>query len=747
MIKIKPSATIILLLFLLSYTLQSCDQNDTPLYSSAEYSIYPNRVIQGKYTALAKDSIHITTNYPIGSSKKKKSWTLQTDLSPLPSYHSNQVLLNAIYNLSLEELEKNIAPDTTFNTGEKWQGVWTRDISYSTILALAITHPEIAMNSLLRKVKHGKIIQDTGTGGSWPISSDRMIWSTAAWEIYKTTGDPDWLRRVYFLIKNSTEDDLNVVWDYQQHLFKGESSFLDWREQSYPKWMEPKDIYNSFDLSTQAVHYQSLQVLIRMGYILGKDVQKYEHISKALKSSINEKFWMPEKQYYGQFLYGEKHHVLSRKSESLGEALMILWGIADKDKSTKIIRNCPVTAFGIPCFYPQIPDIPAYHNQAIWPFVQAYWNWAAAKTKNMESLEWGLASIFRSSALFLTNKENFRITDGDFNGTAINSNRQLWSVAGTLSAYYHCLLGLNFTAGRLEFRPFIPRAYKGIQHLKGLHYRSTILDIDIYGFGDKILSYSVDGVPYKNPIIPKDLEGYHQVKIMMNNQMPAESKINIVANAVAPRTPDLSYSENQLRWNKIKDADHYNIYQNGNLLLETSDNYMADVQINETVEFAVQAVDTLGYQSFTNKPILLNQSRFHRFLEAESFLPKTKSKTANSYAELSKKQNQEYLFKIKAPRDGDYWIDFLYANGNGPINTDNKCGLRSFWVNDSYVGSIVFPQRGKDNWTDYGYTNTFEISIPKGNNYFRISFEDFNENMNGEVNSVRIDKIRLIRKR
>jgi len=740
----KPSVpSCLLFLFLLSFSFSACDRNDIPLYSSDEYSIYPNRVKQGNYIALAIDSAHITSTYPNGNSKSKNKWTLQTDLSNLPRYQSNHVLLNAIYNLSMEELEKNIAADTTFNTGEKWQGVWTRDISYSTILALAITHPEIAMNSLLKKIKHGKIIQDTGTGGSWPISSDRMIWSTAAWEIYKTTGDIDWLRRVYFLIKSSTEDDLNVIWDYQHHLFKGESSFLDWREQSYPKWMEPKDIYNSFDLSTQAVHYQSLTVLIKMGYILGKDVQKYEHISKALKSSINKKFWMPEKQYYGQYLYGERHLVLSDKSESLGEALLIIWDIADKDKRDKIISNCPITTFGIPCFYPQIPDIPAYHNQAIWPFVQAYWNWATAKTKHMENLEWGLASIFRSSTLFLTNKENFRIADGDFNGTAINSNRQLWSVAGTLSAYYRCLLGLNFRTTQLVFRPFIPRAYKGVQHLKGLRYHAAILDIDIYGFGDKILSYLVDGVPYKNPIIPKDLEGYHQVKIMMNNQMPAKSKFNISPNTVALRTPNLSYAENQLKWNAIKDADHYNIYQNGNLLLETRDNYMTDVSVNESVEFAIQSVDTLGNQSFINKPMLLHPSSFLRFLEAKSFLPKTKT----SYVALTKKKNREYFFQIRAPRDGDYWIDFLYANGNGPINTDNKCASRSFWVNNSYAGSIVFPQRGQGNWTDYGYTNAFEMSMKKGNNFFKISFEDFNENMNEEVNSVRIDKIRLIRKR
>ncbi len=37
------------------------------------------------------------------------------------------------------------------------------------------------MKSLLRKVDPtGRIIQDTGTGGAYPCSTDRMIWAVAA---------------------------------------------------------------------------------------------------------------------------------------------------------------------------------------------------------------------------------------------------------------------------------------------------------------------------------------------------------------------------------------------------------------------------------------------------------------------------------------------------------------------------------------------------------------------------------------
>src|SRR5207249_2459904 len=155
------------------------------------------------------------------------------DISAFPQYTSSYPICDALYNMALEEMQKAIEPDSTFRTGKEWAGVWTRDISYSIILSMAYLQPKVARNSLLRKVnKKSKIIQDTGTGGAWPASTDRMIWAAAAWELYKSTGDKAWLRQAYQIIKNSMEDDYKVAYDKETGMAKGESSFLDWREQT-----------------------------------------------------------------------------------------------------------------------------------------------------------------------------------------------------------------------------------------------------------------------------------------------------------------------------------------------------------------------------------------------------------------------------------------------------------------------------------------------------------------------------------
>ena len=102
----------------------------------------------------------------------------------------------------------------------------------------------------MRKVDPlGRIIQDTGTGGSYPCSSDRIVWAVAAWEIYLVTGDSSWLATIYPIIRRTVEQDLAVVYYFSSRFLRGEQAFLDWREQEYPRWANPTDIAVSEALS------------------------------------------------------------------------------------------------------------------------------------------------------------------------------------------------------------------------------------------------------------------------------------------------------------------------------------------------------------------------------------------------------------------------------------------------------------------------------------------------------------------
>ncbi len=696
----------------------------------------------GIYTLTVKFNPHTETN------SKEKEWKLSMDLSQKPSYKSDQPIVDALFNLSLEEALKNIEADSTFRTGAKWGGVWTRDISYSIFLAFAYHQPDIAKISLLKKVKRKRIIQDTGSGGAWPVSSDRTTWVLAAWEIYKATGDKDWLQLAYEIIKNTLDDDAKVLYNSETGLYKGESSFLDWREQTYPKWMSNMDIYVSQNLGTNVVHYQAHKILAAMAKELNQPADVYEQKAETIKKAINQQLWMEDKGYYGQYLYGRQYLTLSPRFEGLGEALAVLFDVADEQKAQTIFEQSPVTAYGVTCIYPQIPGIPPYHNNAIWPFVQSYWNLAAAKAGNEAALNHGLASIYRAAGLFLTNYENMVATTGDFTGTEINSDRMLWSMAGNIAMVHRVFMGIHFETDGIHFAPVVPSNYTGKKTLSNFNYRTAVLTVSVNGTGNQIASIKMDGKELANAILPAATTGNHTIEIELNNQAFSSHKINLVKNQFTLADPQVKLTGTLLEWKAIEGTKEYIIYKNGKPVTKTKENkyQLTDVTI---AEYKVTASDQNGIESFTSEPIMFVQENAVQKIELEQFGGKAAlpyvNFSGNGFTEISTIKNKSLAINVNVETDGNYLIDFRYSNGSGPWNTDNKCAIRSLYNGTAYIGALVFPQRGTDEWSDWGYSNSYVVPLKKGVNQLKLVLEEWNTNMNVDVNRAMLDYLRCIK--
>ncbi|MDE6527754.1 MAG: hypothetical protein K2L78_01745, partial [Muribaculaceae bacterium] len=336
-------------------------------------------IIQGPYKAYAEGPFKIISDYasaPGYHMPVDKVWERKNNLDGYPSLSTPNMLHTAIFNMGLDEMVNAVERDSTLRTGREWPGVWTRDVSYSIILAMAALQPEVSRISLEKKITpSGRIVQDTGSGGAWPVSSDRQIWGVAAFEVYKTTGDTAWLKKIYPVIKNSLEDDYKTIYDAKTGLVHGETSFIDWREQSYPTWMQTADIYRSEALGTSAVHAQAWRTLARIATILGDTdyAALCDLRADKLAEAINRQLWMDDKGYYAMYLYGRDNLFLNPRAETLGEALAILWDIASPQRARTITESNPTTPFGTAIFYPQIADQPPYHNNSLWPWVAAYW--------------------------------------------------------------------------------------------------------------------------------------------------------------------------------------------------------------------------------------------------------------------------------------------------------------------------------------------------------------------------------------
>jgi hypothetical protein len=699
------------------------------------------------------DHIYERTLILNSSSQKKETkseWKRSLDIGSYPQYTSSYPVADALYNLSLEEMIRAVEKDSTLRTGKEWAGVWTRDVSYSIILSMAILQPKVAQYSLLRKVKDGVIVQDTGTGGAYPVSTDRMVWAIAAWEIYKVTGDNEWLKQVYPIIKRSLEADLLNAMDPVTGLVRGESSFLDWREQTYPLWMQPSDIFESQCLGTNAVHYQAHCILSAMAGRLNDEasVQRHALLADGIRSAMNRYLWLEDKGYYGQYRYGRRFKTVSPRSEALGEALAVLFDIADPEMQKRIVERTPVGDFGIPCIYPQIPNIPPYHNDATWPFVQAYWAMASAKAGNELAVMESFGAMYRPAALFLTNKENFVLSTGDFAGTQINSDNMLWSLSGNIAMVYKILFGIHYDESSLRFSPFVPKALSGKRSLTGYTYRDAVLDIEMSGHGNKISKFLLDGKEV-SPVIASTLKGRHTIRIILAGNEIGGS-INKTDHTVSPETPSVTVRNSLLQWSVVPGAVKYKVLKNGAMVSTQSE---ASWQIKGQAfgEYQVIAVDSSGIESFCSEPVVYLPSNtaqtaeLENLVEAAAVLSSYRGYSGSGYVETNVGATADLGFTIPVPDDGLYAVDFRYANGNGPVNTENKCAIRTLVINDGFRASVVFPQRGKNEWSNWGFTNPVIASLKKGENKVSLLYEPHNLNMNGEVNGAVIDYVRLIR--
>lgn len=730
-------------------------QKSMPVYQAKAYSIFTDSVVQHPFIARALSATEMTSDYKSMDERQKADktsphWKLTKNIAAFPQYQSSFLLSDAIYNLSLEEMINAVEPDSTFRTGKLWSGVWTRDISYSIILSMAYLQPKVAMNSLLRKVnRKGRIIQDTGTGGAYPCSTDRMIWAVAAWEIYKATGSRDWLQQAYPIIKNSVEDDINIVYDKTTGLVKGESSFLDWREQTYPKWMQPADIFESECLGTNAVHFKANKVLSEMAIVLNqkKVAEKHAAIAEKIKKAINTYLWLPAKGYYGQFLYGRDHKIVSPRAEALGEALCVLWDIADKAKQQRIISSVPVTDFGVPCIFPQIPAIAPYHNNAVWPFVQTYWMWASAKAGNENAVLKSIAAIYRPAAMFLTNKENFVASNGDFSGTQINSSNMLWSLSGNISLVHTVLFGIHFHTDSLLFEPFVPKAFNGNRNLSNFKYRHAILDIALEGYGDRISSITMDGKPLAKAAVPASLTGMHTIHITLADNNAGNNTVNDQPVYFTLAAPEPSFKNDTLAWPRVPGAVTYQIIRNGRPLAEIKQDTF-HINKNVPAMYQVAAIDKNEITSFASEPVLVCNDKYILTYQAEAFAQKAgynyKGYSGDGFVELSTTINRNFAIPITIENNGWYNIDFQYANGNGPVNTENKCAIRTLKIDQVQKGTVIFPQRGAGEWNNWGLSNAVQCYFKKGQHTIALSFEDFDDNMNIDVNQVMVDNMRVI---
>ena len=306
-------------------------------------------------------------------------------------------------------------------------------------------------------------------------------------------------------------------------------------------------------------------------------------------------------------------------------------------------------------------------------------------------------------------------------------------------------MGMQFEEDRLVFAPVIPKSYSGTKTLQNFKYRNAILNITVKGFGNEIKSVLVDGIGVDKAEVAASLSGKHTVVITMMNNDFSKDAINLVTNKFSLSNPIASIINNKISWNPVVGAANYNIYKNGKLLEKTTATEY-DIKDRSYAEYAISALDGEGVESFLSEPMIHSPAK-PVIVEVEDYVSPSDLKyvnfSGNGFVEVSNAKNTKITIPVTVPEGGSYFITVKYANGSGPWNTDNKCAIRSLYLNEDYVGVMVFPQRGTNEWSDWGLSNSYKVNLVKGTNQIQLILEPWNTNMNVAVNKAMLDYIRL----
>jgi hypothetical protein len=543
-------------------------------------------------------------------------------------------------------------PCQCFVTGLKWPYVWTRDLSYAIDLGLWRFDPARSRNGLQFKLSGVRVasapqglypMQDTGSGGSWPISTDRVVWFLGARHLLD---DQAFAADVYRALGATLAQDRQYAFDARFGLYRGETSFLDWREQSYPAWTsdDVAFIAQSFALSTNVLHYQSLRLAATLATAHGDPAAAgYAKQADALKAAINTHFWRTDRGMYMSYLGGDGTPFDSY--DLLGIALAIDSGVAEGERARQTLANYPTWPAGSPVIWPERADQPIYHNRAIWPFVSMYALRAARKVEQPARIAHEITSIMRGAALYGSNMENYELLsqgqhldDGKLSGPVVNSPRQLWSVAAYLAMVSEGVFGLG-EDGRVE--PKLPTALVpmlfGTQRAitLDLRERKIILQLPATLHGNLLVA---DHVSTQGATTTVALKSVQAADAPLRTNAPLYAPL-------APATPDVQVSDH--RW-QIRVDGRQRLYLNGHAHGDI-DGSTTLAQQPGLACFSATHVDADGLESLHSPTVC---------------------------AGAMDKVSGDWPRRWTAPVSGDYRVALDYANEHGPINTGISAAVK-----------------------------------------------------------------------
>lgn len=595
----------------------------------------------------------------------------------MPQLNSDQPLVNALYDMSVDRIADGLGADGIFVPGNNYSRLYC-----AIYLSLAALKPYQSMATLRSMVDRDSIIMQRE--GQWPVVSDHIGWATAAWEVYKTTGDRQWLSYIYRVTEKTLDINHQVLLDNTTGLVHG-AGFTSSRPLGARRmtWMGYNDLFSCMSLGNNILTGNAYALLGDMGEELGIE-NEYQKLAKRIKDAINQHLWNEQHGFYSSFLYGTAVPCQSPLTDNTSQAMCVLWGIADDDRAENLISQTPVSDCGVNVTYPASTTIEPYFANSSWATTQALWNLAATYTGNENALRRGLGALYRAQALYESRDIHIDGITTDHLGTG----------AANAAMVLRVLMGMNFKSVGIEFTPTVPTGMGDTKTLTGFNYRGAVLDITVNGIGNDVATITDNGHPLESAFLPCDIKGHHNIVITMRQGAKASQLVTIHhGEVILPPTPTVEWTGDSGRILDFTAGLNYRLLADGKAVQSITDSVFA-LPVGD--HFAVYAVDIAGIyiNGYMSQPYI----DFSLTPQVAFFPDSTSGHTT---------------INVSVAQGGDYLLDLGYR----PTGT---LDVRLVSANSHLMGTVVMTSATQQGIDGYSYSNMVGIKLLKGDNEIAV---------------------------
>lgn len=652
---------------------------DSIIEDSIYACVVSNNRIETNITLDRLDSLYSHVDTAQVRFVKGKTWRMR-DKHPvmMPEYHSNQPLVDVLYRMSVEHISDAVDKTGRFAPS---QNNFSR-LYCSIFLSLAALKPHQSMATLRAMVDRDSIIMQRE--GQWPVVSDHIGWATAAWEVYKTTGDRKWLAFCRRVIEKTLKINREVLLDHETGLIHG-AGYTSSRPLGVRRmtWMGYNDFFACMSLGNNILTANAYSILSNICDELGIE-NEYEKDAQRLKDAINQHLWNEDKGFYCSFLYGMAYPKQSPLTDNTSQAMCVLWGIADDNRAENLIAYTPVSNQGVNVSYPAANQIEPYFANASWATTQALWNLAAAWVGNENALRHGLGALYRAQALYQSRGIHMQNVGIDDLGTSASNAAMILRV----------FLGMNFTPEGIEFAPLVPACMPGKKTFKGLNYQRAVLNITVEGTGNNIVSITDNGNVLESAFLPNAIEGNHHIVITLENDNKSSQRVTVHHNEFfLPPTPTVTWTGDTGRIEGFVPGTPYRLSVNGQLNA-LNDSVFVLPHSDAFAEYSVEIAGKYG-NGFMSKPLL-----YFGLTPQVAFFPES--------------EDGHTAVKMRVAEGGDYLLDIGYH----PTGT---LDVRKVSANGHSMGTLVMARSRNTDDEELAYSNMVLVKLLKGEN--RIEFD------------------------